>query len=158
MAKYINAETLKNILEAKANMAQGTPKEVFLSVTKMIDALPTADVEDKCLEKKVEVLTCERDYWKEEAWKARKEELEHNCLSDTEVFMRFVQAIEVESSNAIRSNRAVIRERVEKRGADRLTDPICCTCAGKIAALDDIWDFIEDLVKKMTEGGIEYGV
>ena len=43
MTKYINADTLKNILEAKADMSQGTPKEVFLSVTKMVDALPAAE-------------------------------------------------------------------------------------------------------------------
>jgi hypothetical protein len=44
MPKYIDADALIRVLDAKADMAMGIPKEVFLSVAKMIDYLPTADV------------------------------------------------------------------------------------------------------------------
>jgi hypothetical protein len=44
MSKYINAETLIDMLNAKADMALGTPKAVFGNVIKMIDLLPPADV------------------------------------------------------------------------------------------------------------------
>jgi hypothetical protein len=44
MSKYINAETLIEMLNAKADMALGTPKAVFGNVIKMIDLLPPADV------------------------------------------------------------------------------------------------------------------
>ena len=44
MPRYIDADALIRVLDAKADMAMGTPKEVFLSVAKMIDYLPTADV------------------------------------------------------------------------------------------------------------------
>lgn len=44
MSKYINAETLIEMLNAKADMALGTPKAVFDNVIKMIDLLPPADV------------------------------------------------------------------------------------------------------------------
>lgn len=50
MSKYINAETLIEMLNAKADMALGTPKAVFGNVIKMIDLLPPADV--------VEVVRC----------------------------------------------------------------------------------------------------
>lgn len=127
-------------------------------VTKLIDDLgAVAQGSIKNLGAEIKRLTNERDYWKEEAWEARRESLQHKCLSDTEAFMRFTRAIDAEISAAIRSNEAVIRERVEKGGADRLTDPICCACAGKVAALDGIWDFIEDLVKQLTEGGEKRG-
>lgn len=44
MSKYINAETLIDMLNAKADMALGTPKAVFGNVIKMIDLLPPTDV------------------------------------------------------------------------------------------------------------------
>ena len=44
MARYIDADALIRVLDAKADMAMGTPKEVFLSVAKMVDYLPPADV------------------------------------------------------------------------------------------------------------------
>lgn len=44
MSKYINAETLIEMLNAKADIALGTPKAVFGNVIKMIDLLPPADV------------------------------------------------------------------------------------------------------------------
>lgn len=44
MSKYINAETLIEMLNAKADMALGTPKAVFGNVIKMIDLLPPTDV------------------------------------------------------------------------------------------------------------------
>lgn len=44
MSKYINAETLIDMLNAKADMALGTPKAVLGNVIKMIDLLPPADV------------------------------------------------------------------------------------------------------------------
>lgn len=44
MARYIDADALIRVLEAKADMAMGTPKVVFLSVAKMVDYLPPADV------------------------------------------------------------------------------------------------------------------
>lgn len=50
MSKYINAETLIEMLKAKADMALGTPKAVFGNAIKMIDLLPPADV--------VEVVRC----------------------------------------------------------------------------------------------------
>ena len=50
MSKYINAETLIEMLNAKADIALGTPKAVFGNVIKMIDLLPPADV--------VEVVRC----------------------------------------------------------------------------------------------------
>lgn len=125
-------------------------------VTKAIDDLgAVARGSIKNMEAEIKRLTNERDYWKEEAWEARKESLQHKCLSNTEAFMHFIKALDAEVSAAIRSNEAVIRERVEKRGADRLTDPLCCVCAGKVTALDGIWDFIEDLVKELTKGGSE---
>lgn len=42
--EYIERGALKNVLEAKADMAVGTPKEVFHHVAKMLDLLPAADV------------------------------------------------------------------------------------------------------------------
>jgi hypothetical protein len=51
MIRYIDADALINILNAKADMAMGTPKEVFFSVAKMVELLPTKDV--------VEVVRCE---------------------------------------------------------------------------------------------------
>jgi hypothetical protein len=50
MSRYINADALISILNAKADMAMGTPKVVFFSVAKMVELLPTADV--------VEVVRC----------------------------------------------------------------------------------------------------
>ena len=50
MSKYTNAETLIEMLKAKADMALGTPKAVFGNAIKMIDLLPPADV--------VEVVRC----------------------------------------------------------------------------------------------------
>lgn len=44
MARYIDADALIRVLDVKADMAMGTPKEVFLSVAKMVDCLPPADV------------------------------------------------------------------------------------------------------------------
>lgn len=56
MSKYINAETLIEMLNAKADMALGTPKAVFGYVIKMIDLLPPADV--------VEVVRCKNcKFW-----------------------------------------------------------------------------------------------
>ena len=50
MPEYIEREKFKNILEAKAEMAIGTPKEVFYNAVKMLELIPTADV--------VEVVRC----------------------------------------------------------------------------------------------------
>lgn len=50
MAEYIGREKVKNILEAKAEMASGTPKEVFYNAAKMLELIPAADV--------VEVVRC----------------------------------------------------------------------------------------------------
>jgi hypothetical protein len=47
MARYIDADALIKVLDAKADMAMGTPKEVFLSVSKMVDYLPPAAVEPR---------------------------------------------------------------------------------------------------------------
>lgn len=44
MARYIDADALIKVLDAKADMAMGTPKEVFLSVQNMVNYLPPADV------------------------------------------------------------------------------------------------------------------
>lgn len=44
MARYINADALIKVLDAKADMAMGTPKKVFLSVSGMVNYLPPADV------------------------------------------------------------------------------------------------------------------
>ena len=44
MAEYIEREKFKNILEAKAEMAIGTPKEVFYNAAKMLELIPAADV------------------------------------------------------------------------------------------------------------------
>lgn len=41
---YIEKEKVIDIMNAKADMALGTPKEVFLSVAKMVETLPAADV------------------------------------------------------------------------------------------------------------------
>lgn len=46
MPRYIDADILISILNGKADMALGTPKEVFYSVVKMIDCLPAADVQE----------------------------------------------------------------------------------------------------------------
>lgn len=50
MPKYIDAEKLKDIFEAKGDMATGTPKQVFYNAAKIVDTLPAADV--------VEVIRC----------------------------------------------------------------------------------------------------
>ena len=47
MARYIDADAFIRILDAKADMAMGTVKEVFLSVAKMVDYLPHSDVAPK---------------------------------------------------------------------------------------------------------------
>ena len=44
MARYIDADALIRVLGAKAAMAMGTPKEVFLSVSGMVNYLPSVDV------------------------------------------------------------------------------------------------------------------
>jgi hypothetical protein len=44
MAKYIDREALVSIFNAKADMAIGTPKEVFHAAAKMVELLPAADV------------------------------------------------------------------------------------------------------------------
>lgn len=41
---YIDKEKFIDILHAKADMALGTPKQVFLSVAKMLELIPAADV------------------------------------------------------------------------------------------------------------------
>lgn len=46
MAEYVEREALKGIFNAKADMAAGTPKEVFYAAVKMIETLPAADVVD----------------------------------------------------------------------------------------------------------------
>ena len=56
MPKYINAENLIKIFNAKAEMASGTPKQVFFSAANMVEKLPAADVQ--------EVVKCEHCvYW-----------------------------------------------------------------------------------------------
>lgn len=45
MDEYIKKDTIIEIFNAKADMAIGTPKIVFLSAAKMIEKLPDADVE-----------------------------------------------------------------------------------------------------------------
>ena len=50
MPKYIDREALVSIFNAKADMAIGTPKEVFHKAAKMVELLPAADV--------VEVVRC----------------------------------------------------------------------------------------------------
>ena len=47
---YIDREKFIDIMNAKADMSLGTPKAVFHSVAKMLEAIPTADV--------VEVVRC----------------------------------------------------------------------------------------------------
>ena len=44
MAEYIKKETVVDIFNAKADMALGTPKEVFHAAVKMVELLPAADV------------------------------------------------------------------------------------------------------------------
>jgi hypothetical protein len=44
MPRYINAESLINIFNTKAEMALGTPKQVFFSAANMVEKLPAADV------------------------------------------------------------------------------------------------------------------
>ncbi len=44
MAEYIEREKFRNILEAKAEMAFGTPKQVFYNTIAMLDLIPAADV------------------------------------------------------------------------------------------------------------------
>lgn len=41
---YFNKEQFIDILNAKAEMAQGTPSEVFYKVVQMLEKLPAADV------------------------------------------------------------------------------------------------------------------
>lgn len=50
MSRYIDKQMLIIALNAKSDMALGTPKAVFAHVSKMVELLPTADV--------VEVLRC----------------------------------------------------------------------------------------------------
>lgn len=42
--EYIERGALIGILDAKSEMAMGTPKAVFASVSKMVELLPAADV------------------------------------------------------------------------------------------------------------------
>ena len=44
MMPYFNKEKFADILNSKAEMALGTPKQVFFSVAKMVEKLPDADV------------------------------------------------------------------------------------------------------------------
>lgn len=44
--EYIERGALIDILDAKSEMAMGTPKAVFASVAKMVELLPAADVEE----------------------------------------------------------------------------------------------------------------
>ena len=44
MAEYIERDKFRNILEAKAEMAMGTPKQVFYNTIAMLDLIPAADV------------------------------------------------------------------------------------------------------------------
>ena len=48
--EYIERGALISILDAKSEMAMGTPKAVFASASKMVELLPAADV--------VEVVRC----------------------------------------------------------------------------------------------------
>ena len=48
--EYIKRDKFRNILEAKAEMALGTPKQVFYNTIAMLDLIPAADV--------VEVVRC----------------------------------------------------------------------------------------------------
>ncbi|MBQ5825149.1 MAG: hypothetical protein IIW48_10145 [Clostridia bacterium] len=50
MAEYIERDKFRNILEAKAEMALGTPEQVFYNTIAMLDLIPAADV--------VEVVRC----------------------------------------------------------------------------------------------------
>lgn len=50
MPRYIDADDLVRILDAKSDMVMYETKRVFLSVVKMVELLPTADV--------VEVVRC----------------------------------------------------------------------------------------------------
>jgi hypothetical protein len=61
MSKYINAETLIEMLKVKADMALGTPKAVFGNAIKMIDLLPLADVVEV-----VRCKDCKHKGWKQE--------------------------------------------------------------------------------------------
>ena len=44
---YIHKETAIDIFNARADMAIGTPKQVFQAAAKMIEALPDADVKEE---------------------------------------------------------------------------------------------------------------
>lgn len=44
MPEYIDRKALQEMLNAKSEMAQGTPKQVFCAVAKMVELLPAADV------------------------------------------------------------------------------------------------------------------
>lgn len=44
MSRYIEKQKFVDILNAKADTALGTPKQVFFSVTNMVEILPDADV------------------------------------------------------------------------------------------------------------------
>lgn len=50
MSGYIDKDALISILNAKAALAMGTPKDVFITVARMVNLLPAADV--------VEVVYC----------------------------------------------------------------------------------------------------
>ncbi len=50
MAEFIERDKFRNILEAKAEMTLGTPKQVFYNTIAMLDLIPAADV--------VEVVRC----------------------------------------------------------------------------------------------------
>jgi predicted RNase H-like nuclease (RuvC/YqgF family) len=47
LPRYIDADALIRVLNAKADIAMGTPKEVLFSVAKMVDYLPATDVVPK---------------------------------------------------------------------------------------------------------------
>lgn len=77
MGKYIEAEKLKEIFNAKGDMAVGIPKTVFYNATKIVDTLPGADV--------VEIIRCGGCRYYNRRWGCRK--LEINVSANDYCFM-----------------------------------------------------------------------
>lgn len=69
-----------------------------------------------------------------------------------EVAREIYVALYNEIIDARNSNFEVIKERETKHNVNRYEDPFCYYCDGKIHALDGIFYFLDDLIKKYTGG------
>lgn len=139
MARYIDADKLEEILEAKADtLIEG--KEAFLQVAKWLKLLPAADVVPR---EEVEV-------WKQERFNIFQQ-IELYEMTRQKVAREIFAEIESETHSALDSNYKAIREHNAKHFPN--TDALLLERVyGKIDALRGIDGLVEELKKKYTEG------